>query len=442
MVKPTHVSLSSAVYLVVASMIGTGVFTSLGFQLLGIQSGFIILLLWLTGGLLAFCGAVSYAELSAALPRSGGEYHLLSRALHPLAGFLSGWISATAGFAAPIALAAMAFGSYVSGVFPGLQALPCSFTIVLLVTLVFLRPIRTGSRFLMLFALLKISLIIILVGAAFILVDPQPVSFAPRASELGMVFGGNFAVSLMYVMYAYAGWNAATYIVNDIKDPQRNVPRSLLIGTALVTVLYTGLNAAFLWAAPIDQLKGELEIGLIAGQAVFGPTGGKVMALFIALGLISAISALTWAGPRVTQMMGEDYPLLRWFGKTNPQGVPANATVFQATLVGLLLLTATFEQVLIYIQFVITLSSFLTVLTMMVLRVREPDLPRPYRAWGYPLTPLLFLGITGFTLVQVFTQKPLESLAGLATLLLGLALYLVCRVAFKDPTRPKPDRAA
>ena len=442
MVKPTHVSLSSAVYLVVASMIGTGVFTSLGFQLLGIQSGFVILLLWLTGGLLAFCGAVSYAELSAALPRSGGEYHLLSRALHPLAGFLSGWISATAGFAAPIALAAMAFGSYVSGVFPGLQALPCSLMIVLLVTLVFLRPIRTGSRFLMLFALLKISLIIVLVGAAFMLVDPQPVSFAPRASELGMVFGGNFAVSLMYVMYAYAGWNAATYIVNDIKDPQRNVPRSLLIGTALVTVLYTGLNAAFLWAAPIDQLKGELEIGLIAGQAIFGPTGGKVMALFIALGLISAISALTWAGPRVTQMMGEDYPLLRWFGKANAQGVPANATGFQAALVGLLLLTATFEQVLIYIQFVITLSSFLTVLTMMILRIREPDLPRPYRAWGYPLTPLLFLCITGFTLVKVFTQRPLESLAGMATLLLGLALYFVCRVAFEDPTRPRPDRAA
>ncbi|MFP6904387.1 MAG: APC family permease [Verrucomicrobiota bacterium] len=437
MVKPAHVSLSSAVYLVVASMIGTGVFTSLGFQLLGIQSGFVILLLWLTGGLLAFCGAVSYAELSAALPRSGGEYHLLSRALHPLAGFLSGWISATAGFAAPVALAAMAFGSYVSGVFPSLQALPCSFTIVLLVTLVFLRPIRTGSRFLMLFALLKISLIIILVGAAFMLVDPQPVSFAPRASELGLVFGGNFAVSLMYVMYAYAGWNAATYIVNDIKDPQRNVPRSLLIGTALVTVLYTGLNAAFLWAVPIDQLKGQLEIGLIAGQAIFGPTGGKVMALFIALGLISAISALTWAGPRVTQMMGEDYPRLGWFGKANAQGVPANATVFQATLVGLLLLTATFEQVLIYIQFVITLSSFLTVLTMMILRIREPDLPRPYRAWGYPLTPLLFLGITGFILVQVFTQRPLESLAGVATLLLGLALYCVCR----GGRRPDPSRA-
>jgi APA family basic amino acid/polyamine antiporter len=437
MVKPAHVSLSSAVYLVVASMIGTGVFTSLGFQLLGIQSGFVILLLWLTGGLLAFCGAVSYAELSAALPRSGGEYHLLSRALHPLAGFLSGWISATAGFAAPVALAAMAFGSYVSGVFPGLQALPCSFTIVLLVTLVFLRPIRTGSRFLMLFALLKISLIIILVGAAFMLVDPQPVSFAPRASELGLVFGGNFAVSLMYVMYAYAGWNAATYIVNDIKDPQRNVPRSLLIGTALVTVLYTGLNAAFLWAVPIDQLKGQLEIGLIAGQAIFGPTGGKVMALFIALGLISAISALTWAGPRVTQMMGEDYPILGWFGKANAQGVPANATVFQATLVGLLLLTATFEQVLIYTEFLITLSSFLTVLTMMILRLREPDLPRPYRAWGYPLTPLLFLGITGFILVKVFTQRPLESLAGVATLLLGLALYCVCR----GGRRPDPSRA-
>jgi APA family basic amino acid/polyamine antiporter len=163
------------------------------------------------------------------------------------------------------------------------------------------------------------------------------------------------------------------------------------------------------------------------------------MALFIALGLISAISALTWAGPRVTQMMGEDYPRLGWFGKANAQGVPANATVFQATVVGLLLLTATFEQVLIYIQFVITLSSFLTVLTMMLLRFREPDLPRPYRAWGYPVTPLLVLGITGFTLVQVFTQKPLESLAGVATLLLGWILYLV---ACRGGRRPDPGRGA
>ncbi|MFT5126395.1 MAG: APA family basic amino acid/polyamine antiporter [Kiritimatiellia bacterium] len=427
MSKSAHVSLATAVYLVAASMIGTGVFTSLGFQLVGIQSGFVILLLWLTGGLLAFCGAVCYAELSAALPRSGGEYHLLSRGLHPLAGFLSGWISVTAGFAAPIALAAMAFGSYVSGVLPTLPALACSLTVVVLVTAVYLRSIRIGSRFLTIFALLKISLIIGFIIAAFVLGDRQPVSFAPQASALPQVFGGDFAVSLMYVMYAYAGWNAATYIVNEIHEPQRNVPRSLLIGTVLVTVLYTGLNAAFLWAAPIDALQGELEIGLIAGQAVFGEAGGRIMGLFIALGLVSAISALSWSGPRVAHMMGEDYPALRWFGKTNRHGVPANATIFQSAIVLTLLLTATFQQVLIYIEFVLTLSSFLTVLTMMILRVREPDLYRPYKAWGYPVTPLLFIGITGFIMVQVMRTKPMESLAGLATLVVGLGLYACCR---------------
>ena len=426
--KPS-ISWVTATCLVVANMIGTGIFTTLGFQVRALPSGFTILLLWLLGGACAFCGALAYGELAAALPRSGGEYHFLSVVFHPAVGFLAGWVSATVGFAAPVALAAMAFGRYFTFVRPGVDPVTTSLVVVAVVSAVHLRGVGFGSAFQNAATLLKVLLIIALIGAGLAFGESQSVSFAPAASDWPLVTSTPFAVSLVYVMYAYAGWNASTYVVGEIRDPARNVPLSLALGTLLVTVLYIALNAIFLHTAPMEELAGKLEVGHVAASHIFGKAGGRIMAGLICAGLVSSISAMTWVGPRVTMAMGEDCYPLAWLGRKTRNGVPAIAILAQASVVVTLLLTASFETVLTYIQFSLTFCSFLTVLGVIVLRFTQPRLARPYKTWGYPMTPLFFLLVSAWMLWQVAWDRPRESLAGFATMLLGLALFALSRRA-------------
>jgi APA family basic amino acid/polyamine antiporter len=421
------VSLYTATAMVVGSMVGTGVFTSLGFQVAETHSGFALLMLWLVGGVFALCGALCYAELAAALPRSGGEYHLLSTAFHPAAGFLSGWVSSTVGFAAPVALSAMAFGEYLGNAWPVLPVRALSVGIVLVAAFFHLFRIEIGSAFLDFFTTLKVVLIAAVTAVIFTVGDSQGLSFAPAAGDGRVLMSGAFAVSLVYVMYAYTGWNATVYIVNEVREPQKLVPRSLLLGTAIVTLLYIGLNAAFLYSTPIASMRGEVEVGLVVGRQVFGETGGKLMAGLIALGLVSMISAMTWTGPRVTEMMGEDYRLLRLFARTNRAGIPHVAILWQTLIVLVLLVTATFEFALVYIELLLTLSSLATVAAVVYLRHTRPDLPRPFRTPCYPWVPLAFLAMSIMVLVHVVRERPSESLWGLATLLLGLGLYALSR---------------
>lgn len=415
----------TACAIVIANIIGTGVFTSLGFQLPEIHSGFALLMLWIVGGIAALCGALSYGELSAALPRSGGEYHFLSKIYHPAVGFMAGIVSATVGFAAPVALAAMAFGKYFNGVFGFGSPVVLSFAIVWVIAFIHLGNLRLGSRFQNISTLVKLLLIGGLIGTGLFLDPKQPVSFLPAAGDTTSIFGAPFAVALVYVMYSYSGWNATAYISGEIKQPQKNVPRSLLCGTLVVIVIYTALNAIFLATTPIRELSGQLEVGLIAGKHIFGENGGRVVGAIICFGLVSAISSMTWIGPRVTMSMGEDNPLIRFLGRKNRNGIPANALLLQLLFVNLLLLTRSFELVVVYIQFTLLLCSLLTVLGVIVLRQTRPKLPRPSKVWAYPLPPLLFSAITIWMMIYIFRWHPKESLAGLATMLAGLVLYVL-----------------
>jgi APA family basic amino acid/polyamine antiporter len=410
----------------VADMVGIGVFTSLGFQVQDIQSAFSVMMLWVVGGVVALCGALSYGELAAALPRSGGEYNFLSRVYHPALGFMAGWLSATVGFSAPIALAAMAFGAYFDGVVSGGPSpLVLALAVAWLVAFVHLAGIRHGSVFQNVSTILKVVLIVAFICAGFAVGTPEQISFAPSAIDLQHMSGAPFAIGLVFVMYSYSGWNASTYIINEVKDPQRTVPRSLFIATLIVLLLYVGLNAVFLATTPIAKMAGQVEVALVAGKHIFGDAGGRIVGGVICAGLVSTISAMTWIGPRVTKVMGEDFPLLGLFARETRNGVPAMAILLQLAIVTVLILTQSFESVLDYIQFSLTLSSFLAVLGVMVLRRTRPDLTRPYRTWGYPFTPLIFLGVTGFMMVYLVTERPLQSLAGLATLMAGLALYAI-----------------
>ena len=431
--KRRLISLPTATSLVVANMIGTGIFTSLHFQVGDLPSGFAILVLWLVGGVCALCGALAYGELAASLPRSGGEYHYLSRIYHPAAGFLAGWVSATVGFAAPIALAAMAFGRYFAHVLPEVSPVIMSITIVVCVTAVHLAGVRLGSAFQNVATALKVLLIVALIMAgAFLTDNVQPISFAPKQDDLRLIMSGPFAVSLVYVMYAYSGWNASAYVVGEVRAPGRNVPLSLIVGTALVTVLYVALNAIFLHTAPLDELERELEIGQVAATHIFGAAGGQLMAGLISIGLVSSISAMTWVGPRVAMVIGEDCRGLAWLAFKSRTGAPAVAILFQSSIVVALLLTSTFDAVVNYIQFSLALCSFFTVLGVFILRWREPELPRPMRTWGYPVTPFLFLAVNAWMLWHIAVNRPAESFAGFATMLLGLLLYWLSRPKTAD----------
>jgi basic amino acid/polyamine antiporter, APA family len=432
------VSCVTATAIVVADMVGVGVFTSLGFQVKDITSGFSLLLLWIVGGIVAMCGAVCYAELAAMFPRSSGEYNFLRRIYHPAFGFMAGWLSATVGFSAPVALAAMAFSVYFKSIMPHAPALLPGLALVWLVSLVHLAGIRHGSSFQNVWTALKLALIVAFLAAGFAWGTAQPISFLPSAIDTTFVTGAPFAISLVFVMYSYSGWNAATYIIGEIRDPQVNLPRALFLGTAIVTVLYVGLNAVFLATTPLAELSGQLDVAMVAGSHVFGSLGGRIVGMLICLGLVSSVSAMMWIGPRVTMTMGEDTPMLRFFSHKSKKDVPARAIMLQLLVATALMMTGSFEEVLDFIQFSLTLCTFLTVAGVIWLRIADPDKPRPYRAWGYPVTPLVFLAVTAFMMYYLIVNRPMQSLAGFAMMLAGLAIYATS-VAFTHYSPPAAD---
>lgn len=434
------IPLATAIAIVVANMVGTGVFTSLGFQVISLPTGFPILVLWLLGGLLAFCGAVCYAELAAMNPRSGGEYHLLASAYHPAAGFLSGWISVTVGFAAPVAAAALAFGEYLSDALQGAGRLTpraMALIVVVAVTAVHLVGIRSASRFQLAFTLGKVLLIVFLVLFAFGLGNYTGVSFSPFATVGGgdgsgdgvmswsLLFTSGFAISLYWVMYAYSGWNAAAYVVGEMDQPRKNVPLALLLGTGLVTLLYVGLNCAFLWSTPVEAMEGQKDVAYEAAKYIFDEQGATIVGFLICFGLISTISSMIWAGPRVTQVMAEDYKLFRFLSFRNKAGSPTYGILIQLVVALLLVFFFDFERIIYCIQAILMVSSAAVVVAVIYLRVREPNTERPYRAWGYPVTPILFLVMSVYMLIHFVKDKLPETLVGLAVLGAGAGVYFL-----------------
>jgi len=420
----------AAASIVVANMIGTGVFTSLGFQLVDLQATFPLLMLWVLGGIAAFCGAITYAELGAAMPRSGGEYTFLGRIYHPGAGFVSGWISATIGFAAPTALAAITFGAYLSAVFPGLPETALAVVLVVALSGIHATTHRNSGALQLSFTSVKVVLILAFCAAAlFMTPDPQRVALLPASGDAGLVFGGGFAVSLIYVSYAYTGWNAVTYLTSELDDVPRQLPWILGGGTALVLVLYVGLNYAFLRAAPMSEMVGQVEVGYIAATHIFGPLGADIMGVALALLLVSTVSAMVVAGPRVLHVIGEDYRPFRWLSKTNEDGIPTTAIFTQAAIAIVFIVTASFESILVFSGFVLGLNSLLTVAGVFVLRIKEPDLSRPYRTWAYPITPIVYLSLTVWTLTYLALDRPSEAGVACALIAAGTVVYLWTRLA-------------
>jgi APA family basic amino acid/polyamine antiporter len=421
-------SLTSSSTVVIANMIGTGVFTSLGFQLLEIQSGFVILMLWAVGGLVALCGALSYAELGAALPRSGGEYNFLTRIYHPGAGFVSGWISSTIGFAAPTALVALTSGAYLCAALPFLPDAADKWVasaLVISLAAVHSTHRNNSARVQNSFTLVKIGLIAVFCIAGVALSQvPNDIGFLPAAGDGKLLVSSAFAVSLIYVNYAYTGWNAVTYISGEVTNPQRTIPIALVAGTLIVALLYIALNFTFLHSAPISAMQGEIEIAYVSALHIFGAGGAVLIGIALSLLLISTVSSMTLAGPRVLQMIGEDFPIFSRLAVTNRHGVPAVAIWTQAGISLAFIFTNSFESILVFAGFTLGLNTLFTVLGVFLLRWREPDLPRPYRISFFPLPPLIYLVITAWTLGFILLERPLEGLAGLGIVVTGALFYL------------------
>ncbi|MCS6795679.1 MAG: amino acid permease [Raineya sp.] len=413
----TQVSFLTAVSIVVANMIGSGVFTSLGFQAIDIKSVFPLLLLWIVGGIIALCGAFNYGELAARMPRSGGEYHYLSQIYHRGFGFLSGWVSATVGFAAPIALAAMALGEYASdAIFASKNEYPIfhkiiAVAVILTITFIHATDIRKGSFFQQYSTALKLLLIIIFILAGLIITpNPQAISVLPQASDWNYIWQPAFAVSLAYVSFAYSGWNASAYLAGEIENPRKNVPKSLFLGTMIVMIAYVLLNFIFLYTTPIEQLAGKLDVGYESAKMIFGSIGGKIMASMIALLLISSISAMIFAGPRVTKAIGEDFEIFKQIASTNSKGIPTKAIFLQSGIAIMLVITSSFEDVLYAIAFVLEIFTISTVLGVFVLRFKERESFLAYKAWGYPITTIIFIAGTAWTMIFLFQERILPSL--------------------------------
>ena len=408
----------TAASLVIANMIGTGVFTSLGFQLLEVQNTWSIIIAWLIGGFLALAGALIYAELGTHFKKTGGDYIFLSETLHPVFGYLYSWVSLTVGFSAPIAIAAMAMNQYLapfsnSSIFPGLLAL-------LLIPVMHMVSIRRSSLFQNSFTLLKVLFIIslIILGFTFMSTTEEALDFSSGWQK--EIIQPSYAISLVYVFYAYTGWNSAAYIVGEIRNPRKNLPKALITASVLVTLLYVLFQLILLKHASLGQLAGKVEVSEIAFGNLFGSDGAKLVAMLIALQLIATISGYAWIGPRITQAMAKDYRLWLPISKQNKNEIPVRAILLNMVISLLIFLSGSFDQIMLYAGFVLQLMGTITVYSSLKIKSSN-GFKAPFRPW----LQLIYLFLSSLILIYLLWERPTESLWGLGLILVGILLFVL-----------------
>ncbi|MBM3284702.1 MAG: amino acid permease [Candidatus Aminicenantes bacterium] len=392
-----------------------------------------MLTLWAAGGVIALCGALSYGELGAAIPRAGGEYTFLSRLFHPVFGFLSGWVSFFAGFSAPIAASAIGFSEYLTRAFPGLPGSGkkiYSILVILVFTFIHARGIELGTRVQNFLTLLKVGLILGLVLAGF---------FSAKGDLGHLAQGGAFTfdfsgwktigLSLMWIMFAYSGWNASAYIGSEVKSPRKNLPLSLVLGTGIVLVLYLGVNVFYIYAVPPAEMEGVISIGGLASGKLFGSSFESVLSLLIAFALFSSLSAFLILGPRVYYAMACDRCFFPFASEVHARyRVPAKSIFLQGAIASLMVLFGTFDQILTYMGFSLGIFPLLSVLG--VFKVRRSG-TSPYRLPGFPVVPLVYVAAGVSILVLGFFERPVESSIAIAMVLAGIPAFFIFRKSLR-----------
>lgn len=406
----------TATAIVISNMVGTGVFTSLGYQVPELHNTFTIILLWTIGGILALIGAFIYAELGARFKQSGGDYIYLSRTYHPIMGYITSWVSLIVGFSGPIALAALAMAKYL-----GFENERSTAILIIIIIAIFqCFSLKVSSRFQNIFAVVKVAFILVLIVIG-ISISPSPTNaLLWDNSWTHEVIVPAFASSLVFVTYAYTGWNSASYIVEEIEKPKVNLPKALIIGTVFVTVSYVLVNFVFLKHASIEQMEGKEDIANIAFTNILGVRGVKWISYLIALQLVSTISGYLWVGSRVTQATARENHLWSYLGKENKNRIPIWAVVAHTLISILIILSGKFEEIFIYTAFVLQLLSTAAVSTSLFINKKDRVL---FKGNIFLLMPGIFLLFSFYILYFTFVNHPRESIIGLGIIGAGMTLY-------------------
>ena len=454
---PAAFGLATATFVIVASMVGVGVLTTSGYTVYFVGSNGFMLGLWVLGGVTAACGALTLCELTAALPRTGGDYVYLHAAYGPLVAFLSGWVSFVIGFAGPAASAAFGASKYLLTPFD----LPDGFVLLAqraLATalIVGFALIHTSGRKQTVYVqgwitALKLALLVLFVVAGLVagrghfgnLADPKPLT---GKLAVAMMF------SLVFISYAYIGWNAASYLAGEFRDPQRQLPKAILLGTLGVVVLYLGLNVVYSLAlsaadvtaiveSPSNHLPFKAEavapIAELAASRLFGQRFSSTFSVAVGLMLLSSLSAYVLTGPRVIYAMAVQGQFPAVAGRlTSRAGTPAVATALQTACTLALLWTGSFESLIVYAGVGLSIFSMLAISAVYVLRWKQPNLPRPFRTPGYPITPAFYLIVTALLTGAAFSERPLVSSYALLSILGGIPVYYFWHWLRRVPVPP------
>lgn len=424
--------------IVIANMIGAGIFTTSGLLIKDLGNPLVMLALWAAGGVIALCGALSYGVLASAMPEAGGEYIFLSKLFHPLFGFLSGWVSFFAGFSAPTAASAIGVSEYVVRAFPEIISGETSsffsiffkkllaILIVALFTMIHFRGIELGAKVQNLLTLLKVGLIVGLIILGFSLGEGR-ISNLYSLPKFNFNFSGwkTIGLSLMWIMFAYSGWNAAAYIGSEVKRPKKNLPLSLILGTGIVTLLYLGLNLLFIYAIPREEMSGVISVGGLAAGKLFGLVADKAVSIIIAFALFSSLSAFIILGPRVYYAMARDGYFLRLAANIHPRfQVPTKSILIQGLIAIIFIISGTFEQILTYMGFSLGIFPLLAVAGSFKL-YRQPHFRRQIKMVGFPFVPIIYIISGLLILILSFMQRPMPSSIAILTVLGGVPVYFV-----------------
>ena len=418
--------------IVIANMIGAGIFTTSGLLMADLKNPMLMLILWFVGGVIAFTGAMCYGEIGASIPKAGGEYAILSRLYNPKLGFLSGWVSFVVGFSAPIAASSIGFSEYLYRALPyifefswigvGGMKKVYSILIILIFTMVHLRGVDFGTKVQNYLTLMKVLLVVGLILFGFYLGNGDFGNLKPvEETSMGKLDWKTIGLSLMWIMFAFSGWNASVYIGSEIKKPERNIPLSLLIGTGVVALLYLLLNVLFIYAIPPKEMEGVIAIGGLATGKLFGQNFEPIFSLFIAFALFSSISAFIILGPRVYFAMSADGHFFKFASRIHPKyQVPTYSIIFQSIISVVIILSGTFDQILTYMGFSLGIFPIITIFGLFKLRKQNKSV---LKLPGYPITPIIYILAGVMMLFLSFLERPMESSIAILTILAGLPAY-------------------
>ncbi len=445
--------------IVIGIVIGSGIFLTTGLMARGIPSASLILLAWLLGGLHALAGALAYSELGAAMPRAGGQYVYLREAYGPFCGFLFGWVSFTMYLTGIIAALAVGFAESAGYFIPILGmanviyqteiALPgwtfsytlsaghlTALVLIVLLTVVNYRGVVFSKYITNVSSVIKIAALGLFILFGLWSGSDQPVDF--RINAQGIDFGQlivAFGVALIAVAWAFAGWEEVTFVAGEVRNPAQNLPRALVVGTASVTVVYMLVNYIYLKAMPVGEMAGVVRVGEAAANVLFGEIGAVLLSAAIIVAIAGALNSSVLVGPRVYLAMARDGLFFKRAAAVHPRyRTPGQAVIFQAAWACVLTLSGTFEDLITFVTFANLLLWIAGAAAVFTLRRKMPDLPRPYKAWGYPVIPMLFIAGSAGILVNMLFETPGESLSGLALAALGIPAYLYLRR--RQPTAP------